>query len=110
MKAAPVALVAIALLMLGAPAYGDGMTTAQLRTLCNAPKGSTQRVTCAGYLVGYVDGAAMVASTSGRLPWCAKDADVEATFMRYSKAHPGDDAQQAAATIYFAMQEAYPCK
>jgi hypothetical protein len=60
--------------------------------------------------VGYVDGAAMVAATSGRPPWCAKDADIESTFLRFSQAHPENDAQLAAVTIYFAMKEAHPCK
>ena len=108
MRAAAIALLAITL---SAPAYAaDGMTTGSLRKLCLSEEGTSARLTCSGYVVGYVDGAAMVASISGRLPWCAKDADIETTFLRYSHTHPEEDAQLAAVTIYLAMQEAYPCK
>ena len=88
----------------------EGMTTAQLRALCVAKSGTHARVSCNGYLVGFTDGAAMAASTLGKLPWCSKGGDIEATFLRYSQAHPNDDARPAAVTIYFAMQEAFPCK
>jgi hypothetical protein len=108
MRAAAIALLTITL---SAPARGaDGMTTANLRTLCLAQSGTTARLTCSGYLVGFVDGAAMVAATSSRPPWCAKDADIENTFLRYSRAHAEDDGQLAAVTIYLAMKEAYPCR
>jgi len=108
MRAAAIALLAITL---SAPARAaDGMTTANLRTLCLAQSGTTARLTCSGYLVGFVDGAAIVAATLSRPPWCAKNADVESTFLRFSQAHPQDDGQLAAVTIYLAMQEAYPCR
>jgi hypothetical protein len=104
-----IALLAIALISAPAGA-ADGMTTAGLRSLCAAQSGTKQRLTCDGYLVGFVDGAAMVAATWGRTPWCAKDADIETTFLRYSRAHPEEDTNRAAVTIYLAMTEAYPCK
>ena len=105
------AMALLAVALVSAPAgAADGMTTAGLRGLCSAQAGTGQRLTCSGYLVGYVDGAAIVATTSGRKPWCAKDADIETTFLRYSRAHPEADANPAAVTIYSAMTEAYPCK
>jgi hypothetical protein len=108
MRAAAIVLLAITL---SAPVRAaDGMTTATLRALCLGQSGTTARLTCSGYLVGFVDGVAIVAATSSRPPWCAKDADVENTFLRYSKAHPEDDARPAAVTIFYAMKEAYPCK
>jgi hypothetical protein len=108
MRATTIALLAITL---NAPAHAaEGMTTATLRTLCLAQSGTTARLTCSGYLVGFVDGASIVAATSSRPPWCAKDADLESTFLRFSQAHPEDNAKPAAVTIYFAMKEAHPCK
>ena len=114
MRAAAIALLAITITLSAPTRATEGMTTANLRTLCLAQSGTTARLTCSGYLVGFVDGVAMAdaATFTRQTAWCAKDsdADVENTFLRFSRAHPENDGQPAAVTIYLAMKEAHPCK